>query len=232
MNPLRKYYIKHPKFRTRVDLFFSKLTAFGFIYWIGAAICISSILLPLYLGLPDEIKTPVTTIVGAALSTIVIPMIINRINKKNEQMEKAFERNQTFYTDLTAKIVKVFQETEQYQQRNNIVELANYIMEKYPYICINLSARQMELLGNIKDECHLFFEPQHDAKASTGNIYDYAERFFLECRKQGDIGGAVYLNDRMTEKLEMPALGNMQPSAQIPTTQTGDQNEQRTQTAN
>ena len=39
-------------------------------------------------------------------------------------------------------------------------------------------------------------------------------------------------NDRMIEKLEMPALGTTPPPAQIPTTQTGDQNEQRTQTAN
>lgn len=232
MNPLRKHYEKHPKFRTWMDSICAKASAIGIIYWFSAAVSISVIVLSLFFKLPDEIKVPVSAIVGTVLTTLVIPLMINRINQKSEQSEKRYERNLPFYTEFAEKILAIYKETEQHQQRQKIVELANYIAEKYPYICIYLSERQVELLFNIKDECHLFFDSGNGAKASVNNIYDYAERFFLEARRQGDIKGAVYLNDRMIEKLEMPALGNMQPPAQIPTTQTGDQNEQRTQAAN
>ena len=231
-NALRKHYEKHPKFRTYFDLIAAKASTFGLLYWIVSTCFITSIALTIFFKLPDEIRVPVTAIVSTILTTLIIPFTLNRINTKNDRNEKKFERNLPFYSGLAEKIIRVFQENEQHSQLQKIVELANYIADQYPQICINLSARQIDLLFNIKDECHLFFDQDQAAKASINNIYDYAERFFAEARRQGDIKGTVYLNDKMTEKLVMPALGNMQPPAQIPTTQTGDQNEQRTQTAN
>lgn len=229
MNSLRKFYEKHPKFRTGIDVIGYKINSLGVLYWIGAAGFISFVALCLFFELPDDLKVPVTTIVSTILTTLIIPYMLNYIKMKNEHRTKLYERNLPFYTELASNVIEVFKTSEQTSQRQKIVVLANYIAGKYPYICINLSARQIELLFNLKDECLMFFDTNNHAKASTSNIYSYAERFFSEARKQGDIPGNVWLSKRMIEKLEMPELGNMnQPTI----AQTGGEHERRTQTSN
>lgn len=236
MNPLRKHYISHPKFRTRIDTFFTKVDAVGIVPGIVAGLVISIIALFLYFKLPDEIKVPVTAIVSTVFSSIVIPLLLNRIKAKNDLAIKTYERNLSFYTELTSKIIGIFQTAEQFLQRQRIVELSNYIAEKYPYICVSLSGRQIEILYRLKDECHFFFESEERAKASIKNIYDFAQKFLVEVRNQGgipnSISGTISLDDRMIERLETPELEAMEAPSHIPLGQTGEENERQTQATN
>ncbi|MCR4638973.1 hypothetical protein [Ruminococcus sp.] len=211
MNSLRKYYEKHPKFRNGMDVIGAKINSLGVIYWICAAIFISTVALSLFLRLPEELKIPVTAIVSTILTTLIIPFILNNTKIKNEHKNKLYERNLPFYTELTSKVIDVLQTTEQTEQRQKIVVLANFIAEQYSYICINLSIRQMDLLFNLKDECLMFFDANNHTKASINNIYNNAERFLSEIRKQGNISGTAYLNKKMVERLDIPELGNMNP---------------------
>ena len=110
MNPLRKFYEEHPKFRKNLNSVGTIFNSLGILYWIGAAIYISAVALALYTKLPDKLKVPVTTIVTSALTTIIIPLIINHIQLKKEQKENVYERNLPFYKELIDKMLDVLHE--------------------------------------------------------------------------------------------------------------------------
>ncbi len=214
MNPIRKHYVKHPKFRTGFYSVGVFLNSFGIWYWLGAAAFISAVALSLFSRLPDELKVPVTAIVSSVLTTIIIPIIINRIQFRNEQKEDIYERILPFYIELLDKILDVLNETEQTSQRQKIVSLSNYIAHEYTALCFKLPAYHMELIYNIKDECNLFFASDESAKASLENIKKYAQAIISEIRKQGNISGKIRYDSFMIEKLEMPELGNMNPPSE------------------
>ncbi len=209
MNSFRKLYEKHPKFRKAFNTIYTKIDKLNILSWLSAAIIILSPTLTIFFNLPDKIKVPVTAIVSTILTSLIIPCIISYNKTKNEHKAKLYERNLPFYTELADKIIDVFQTTEQKEQRQKIVLLANYISDKYSYICLSLTNRQIDFVFNIKDECLMFFDPNNQAKASIDNIYENAESLFLEIRKQADLSGDIFLNEIMVEKLEMPKLGNM-----------------------
>ncbi len=211
MNPLRKFYEEHPKFRKNLNSVGTIFNSLGILYWIGAAIYISAVALALYTKLPDKLKVPVTTIVTSALTTIIIPLIINHIQLKKEQKENVYERNLPFYKELIDKMLDVLHEGVQTEQRQKIVILSNFIAQEYTSLCIKLPAQQLEMIFNIKDECNLFFASNEKAKASLENLKKYTQAIIKDIRKQGNISGNIFISDFMTKKLEMPAPGNMNP---------------------
>jgi len=211
MNPLRKLYKKNSTFRRVLAQISDKIEYAEYIYWLGAAIIVSIIALLLYFNLPEELKTPLTTIVSAVLSAFIIPVIINNKKIKNDNNLKQYERNLKFYIDLAAKVIDVIKTKEQTEQRKNIALLINFISDNYSNACLTLSKRQNEILFDIKDECLMFFDPEEISKASVDNIRSNAEIFFSKARNQGGVPGSFSFSERLMETQEAPIIGNMNP---------------------
>ncbi|WP_295090277.1 hypothetical protein [Ruminococcus sp.] len=207
MSKIREKYKKSPFLRRVLAVIDEINIKVGLLYWISAATFIIIIAFALYFQLPDKYRTAVTAIVGSVLTTIIVPIIINKIKMDNERKYKQYERNLPFYTELLSMTMKIMQTQEQTEQRQKIAILSNFIAEKYLYCCINLSMRQIDLLFNLQYECKMFFDDEKKARASIENFEKCVFKLLSELRKQGNVTGKFYYWERMIEEVEVPEIG-------------------------
>lgn len=196
MNVLRKFYIKHPKFRRYFDTAGVIFNWTMILYYIVAFIMIASIIIGFYLALPEEIGTVAAAITGSLLTVMIIPMITDNINKRTELQSQQFEKNNDFYEELSKQIIVALKTEEDAK----IKELSKFIGENYPEICINMSQSLIDNLLLLKEECDLKFSPNINAKFDIDTMAYFAEKCIKMIRRQGNIEGKFYFDQTLTCK--------------------------------
>ena len=115
---LWEYTDKHPRFDRFINGLADVLDKFMIAYFIFAFVLIIIPVIIVYCALPEEIRNGSSAIIGSIMSLIVIPLIMNAINRKNENKNKLFEANKELYlilSDLLIKILSKEKMTENYR---------------------------------------------------------------------------------------------------------------------
>lgn len=196
MNPIRKFYIKHPKFRRIMDIIelwvnWANIFSYAIIF-----IFVLFIILFSYESLPEDIKTTATAIIGGLLSISVFPLIIDCINKRTEIQNARFERLHDFYIDLCKRIITALKT----EKRNDIKEVSDFIKENYHIICIDVPQKLKVNLMALKQECDIKNSSNVNAKFDINTFAYFAEKSIRIIRKQGNVEGSFFFDNSLTNK--------------------------------
>lgn len=196
MNPIRKFYIKHPKFRRIMDTIefwvnWANIFSYAIIF-----IFVLFIILFSYESLPEDIKTTATAIIGGLLSISVFPLIIDCINKRTEIQNARFERLHDFYIDLCKRIITALKT----EKRDDIKEVSDFIKENYHIVCIDVPQKLKVNLMALKQECDIKNSSNVNAKFDINTFAYFAEKSIRIIRKQGNVEGSFFFDNSLTNK--------------------------------
>lgn len=196
MNPIRKFYIKHPKFRRWFDRIDNLVNWANVTTYIIAFIILLMIIFKIYISLPEDIGATAATITGGLLSICVFPLITESINKRTEIQTNHYNQSHEFYENLSKHIITVLKT----EDIDNAKKLSDYIKESYPDMCIDFPKKLIENLLYLKDECDLMFSLNINANADMDTIAYFGEKCINIIRKQGNIKGGFHFNYKLTRK--------------------------------
>ena len=172
-----EYTDKHP----RVDRFLHGLSdvldKFMLAYFIFAVALIAIPVIIAYCALPEEIRNGSSAIIGSIMSLIVIPLIMNEINRKKENENKRFESNKDLYMELSNLLIQIQVENE--VKEDNKENFQNFILSNYGYMCVNFSS---SLISEIYRTYRAYTNNQME------NVRIYAEKCMKYIRKEGGTG--------------------------------------------
>lgn len=186
MNPIRKFYIKHPKFRRYFDVVTNYTILVAIASYILAFVLIMLPILGLYISLPDDIRIPATAITGGLLSISIFPLITDNINKRTDIQNEQFNRLHEFYINLSQLIITALRT----EDNNKIRDLSEFIKDNYPTMCIDMPQKLIDCLLNLKDECDIKLSPNINANSDMKTFSYFAEKCMKIIRKQGNVEGA------------------------------------------
>ena len=167
---LWEYTDKHPRIGRFLHGLTDVLDKLMLAYFIFAVALIAIPVVIAYCALPEEIRSGTSAIIGSVMSLIVIPLIMNAINRKKENENRRFETNKDLYMQLSNLLIQIQNENE-----DNKEEFKNFIVSNYNYMCINFSSV-------------LIFEIYRTYRADINNQMDnvrvYAEKCMKYIRKE------------------------------------------------
>ena len=147
------------------------------LYWIFALALIAIPAIISYYTLPENIRNESTAIIGSIFSLIVIPLIMNAINRKKENEAKRFEANKDLYLKLSELLIQVQSKKE--TDDNTSKKFRNFIVNNYDYMCVNFST---SLISEIYRTYRAYTNNQMD------NVNVYAESCISYIRREGGNG--------------------------------------------
>ena len=169
-----EYTDKHP----RVDRFLHSLAEvldkFMLAYFIFAVALITIPVIIAYCALPEEIRNGSSAIIGSIMSLIVIPLIMNEINRKKENENKRFESNKDLYMELSKLLIQIQVENE--VKKDNKEDFEKFIVSNYNYMCVNFPS---SLISEIYRTYRAYTNNQME------NVRVYAEKCMKYIRKEG-----------------------------------------------
>lgn len=172
---LWKYTDKHPRFARLLHSLADVLDKLMLAYLIFAIAIISIPVIITYCALPEEIRNGSSAIIGSIMSLIVIPLIMNEINRKKENENKRFESNQDLYIKLSYLLIQI----QSNNSKENEKEFKDFIVNNYDYMCVNFSSA---LISEIYRTYRAYVNKQ------TENVRIYAEKCMKYIRKESGNG--------------------------------------------
>ncbi len=193
MNKIFSFFKRHPKARFINDLVLELSNKLQIISWMIIAIFITAFIILLYIRLPEELKKPVTIIVGTVFTTFAIPLLIERIKYKREIKKANYEKCSSYYNELIKLIVDVLQHNEVNERKSRLTTLCKYLNDNYYNFCLYFDSNILMSVKDIKKECDYYKD--NEAKFSLKTFMRYSEKCLNYIRKQGNIKGErVYFN--------------------------------------
>ena len=174
---LWEYTDKHPRFDRFINDLADVLDKFMIAYFIFAFALIIIPVIIVYCALPEEIRNGSSAIIGSIMSLIVIPLIMNEINRKKENENKRFETNKDLYVELSNLLIQIQVENE--VKEDNKENFQNFILSNYGYMCVNFSS---SLISEIYRTYRAYANNQME------NVRVYAEKCMKYIRKEGGNG--------------------------------------------
>lgn len=174
---LWEYTDKHPRFDRFINGLADVLDKFMIAYFIFAFALIIIPVIIVYCALPEEIRNGSSAIIGSIMSLIVIPLIMNEINRKKENENKRFETNKDLYVELSNLLIQIQVENEVKEDNKEIFQ--NFIVNNYGYMCVNFSS---SLISEIYRTYRAYANNQME------NVRVYAEKCMKYIRKEGGNG--------------------------------------------
>lgn len=168
---------RHPLFDRFINGLSDVLNKFMILYWIFALALIAIPAIISYYTLPENIRNESTAIIGSIFSLIVIPLIMNAINRKKENEAKRFEANKDLYLKLSELLIQVQSKKE--TDDNTSKKFRNFIVNNYDYMCVNFST---SLISEIYRTYRAYTNNQMD------NVNVYAESCISYIRREGGNG--------------------------------------------
>lgn len=191
MRKLWEYTDKHP----RVDRVLHGLAEvpdkFMLAYFIFAVALIAIPVIIAYCALPEEIRNGSSAIIGSIMSLIVIPLIMNEINRKKENENKRFESNKDLYMELSNLLIQI--QVENGVKEDNKENFQNFIVSNYNYMCVNFSS---SLISEIYRTYRAYTNNQME------NVRIYAEKCMKYICKEGGNGKEFMYSSLIFELME------------------------------
>lgn len=201
-NKLRQLYKKHPTFRICLDAVDSFSNIANVVGTLLMAISILLIVILVYIVLPENLKTPITVIVGGTLSAFAFPAIIEHLRVRHDQKLYMHQQNAQIEEPLIKLLLELEQEGSQPEQQKIAKQISDYIADNYYYFCLNYNRVQIDRLYLLKDECDMVYKRETKTKASMDALLRFAQKHLDQMRKYGYISGKAYIDDRITIKSE------------------------------
>ncbi len=177
------FYKKHPKFRLfldKTDDFFEK---YSFIYWTFIGLYIAVLTIVVFYSLPNEVRTPITSVVGGAISIVIVPMSINKFNTKQSQSRERYNNAYNLYVELADIICSMMNGSS---QESSKTMLNNYIVENYSKMVLTFKSSLIWDIVNLNEEYGV----------SKENVTYYCEKIIKKIRKESGVTGSFYFNKK------------------------------------
>ena len=188
---LWEYTDKHPRVDRVLHGLAEVLDKFMLAYFIFAVALIAIPVIIAYCALPEEIRNGSSAIIGSIMSLIVIPLIMNEINRKKENENKRFESNKDLYMELSNLLIQIQVENEVKEDNKEIFQ--NFIVNNYGYMCVNFSS---SLISEIYRTYRAYTNNQME------NVRIYAEKCMKYIRKEGGNGKEFMYSSLIFELME------------------------------
>ena len=188
---LWEYTDKHPRFDRFINGLADVLDKFMIAYFIFAFALIIIPVTIVYCALPEEIRNGSSAIIGSIMSLIVIPLIMNEINRKKENENKRFETNKDLYVELSNLLIQIQVENE--VKEDNKENFQNFIVSNYGYMCVNFSS---SLISEIYRTYRAYTNNQME------NVRIYAEKCMKYMCKEGGNGKEFMYSSLIFELME------------------------------
>ena len=183
-----EYTDSHPRFDRFVHGLADVLDKFIVAYIVFAVTLIAISVTIAYFALPEGIRNGASAIIGSVMSLIVIPLIMNAINRKKENENKRFEANKELYVRLSKLFIQILNNNDFSQ--SSCDDFKRYIVENYGYMCVNFSS---SLISEIHHTYRAYTNRQMD------NVRLYAEKCMKHIRKEGGNGKEFMYSYRLLE---------------------------------
>lgn len=173
-----RYLDKHPKVEILLDSLDDYSNRYLFIHvFICVTIFVGIPVLTMFFLLPTEIRGEVSTIIGAVLSVVVMPLAIHHYNHQKEITTKRFEKNGKMYLELAEIIVTILVEQEDVE--NNTMKAQQYIQENYSRMCIAFSSSLMRYVYRVYRNCK---------NGNNSGVKYFGEKCLQIIRREGGMG--------------------------------------------
>lgn len=186
---LKKYYISHSLFRKTLDIIDDIMERFVFIYWIMLGLTIVLPTLIVFYSLPEDIRTPISSLVGGVITLVLIPLSINHINQKTSQKIKLYNENKSSYYELSKIIVSLMLENN--KSSNSM--LKKYIKDNYYQMCLTFN------YSLIWDVVKLYEEMQ----LNSDNIRYYCEKILKKLRREAGLNRTFSVNQKALDYISV-----------------------------
>ena len=186
---LWEYTDKHPRIDRFLHGLADVLDKFMLAYFIFAVALIAIPVIIAYCALPEEIRNGSSAIIGSIMSLIVIPLIMNAINRKKENENKRFEANKDLYIKLSYLLIQIQNDDSEKSQK----EFKDFIVSNYNYMCVNFSS---SLISEIYRTYRAYSNKQ------TENVRIYAEKCMKYIRKEGGNGKEFMYSSLILELMD------------------------------
>lgn len=201
-NKLRQLYKNNPRFRIALDAVDSLSNLANFAGTFLMTVPVLIIVIAVYIVLPEDLKTPITVIVGGLLSAFAFPAIIEHLRVHHDQKLYMHQQNVRMEEDLMKLLIDLTGERLQEKQRDIAKQISDYIAGHYYYYCLNYTRIQIDRLYLLKDECDMLYQHGSDSRASMDTLFRFAQKHLDIIRKNGYIAGKAFIDDRIADKIE------------------------------
>ena len=158
-------------------------------YFVFAVSLIAIPVIIVYCALPEEIRNGSSAIIGSIMSLIVIPLIMNAINRKKENENKRFEANKDLYIELSFLLIKIQNDDSEKHKK----EFKDFIVSNYNYMCVNFSSM---LISEIYRTYRAYTNKQ------IQSVRVYAEKCIKYIRKESGNGKEFMYSSLILELIE------------------------------
>ncbi len=135
-----------------------------------------------YFALDKESRDTITPIISSVFSLIVVPLILNYVNKIKQDNQRLFQKNEKLYQEITDILVGLLANKETYETQKN--KLDEFYYSNYSHMCINCSNR---FIGDLE-----MLIKAHNDKLYN-NVRYYSSKIIKYIRLQNGINGSFYL---------------------------------------
>ena len=184
-----EYTDKHPRFDRFFHGFSDVIDKFMLAYFVFAVSLIAIPVIIVYCALPEEIRNGSSAIIGSIMSLIVIPLIMNAINRKKENENKRFEANKDLYIELSFLLIKIQNDDSEKHKK----EFKDFIVSNYNYMCVNFSSM---LISEIYRTYRAYTNKQ------IQSVRVYAEKCIKYIRKESGNGKEFMYSSLILELIE------------------------------
>ncbi len=204
VNPLRKFYVAHPKFRRVIDFLDGCANFIINMCYFMLAFLIVVTMIFMYLLLPDDINTPASAITGGFLSLIIFPLMKEVIKHRVQIQNEQFKRSYTFYTELSKLIINSIKS----QTEISVKRLAQFIEDNYSENCVSIPTKISNCIYYLYDECLMFVSKEPNVRSNSKSFQYFSRRCIRLIRRQGNITGMFFFDKRCCcdERIEVYTL--------------------------
>lgn len=182
----------HPKFSRNVDKFMEvtdRLTVIFTIFYVTILVGIPSV--TFYFMLDENVRNIVSPIISAIFSVIIIPIVLDSINRANAKRIKRFEMNKTIYDEFAEIITKLIKKSN--YSTEDVKEINEFITNNYGKMCLSMSSQFIWDAYLICRECK---------NNNRENVIYYAQKCFKYIRKQCGLKDEFFFSKIILEEIK------------------------------
>ena len=182
---MKEFYKKHSWFRRIIDIIDDLSDRFVVLYWASLGLSIALPTIVVFYSLPNEIRAPISGLVSAAISLVLIPVTINYYNQRSAQKLNLYNHNTDLYIELSNIIIDLLSNCSENEKYDNL-RLQRYIRNNYGKMCLSFKTSLIWDIVCLCEECEMSFE----------NVNYYCEKILRKLRKQTGINDKFSFNNK------------------------------------
>ena len=192
-NSIWKFTDENPGLSRLMSKAYHFLDKLMILYFVFVACLIILPVVIVYSILPEQIRDASAAIIGSILSLIVIPLIMNTINRKKENERKRFETNKGLYEELSQLLIYVIASDSSRKDDSRCRAFEDFIVKHYYYMCVNCSIALM---------CSIYRTYREYVNNHMENAQYYAERCITYIRREGGSDASFLYTESILELIK------------------------------